>query len=152
MNDDFKPVLSALSEKLGMELDFADEEEIDLDIGGEVTLNIRKDDETDVLSLTAVVAEDLPDALDPSMMVELMDLALNPLVSGAPAIGRENESGMMIAYVKLPVRTIDPAEFPEIVEAFIDFSLVWKAKFRDMPVAEAGTDPERESVFTAIKA
>ena len=152
MNEKIEQLMSELSEKLEMTLDFGEDNAIDLDIGGELTLNLRKDDENGVLSLAAVVADELPDALAPSMMVELMDLALNPLVSGAPAIGRENESGMMVAYVNLPVATVALSDFPEMVEAFIDFALVWKTKFRDMPVSVVGTDPEMSTGYETIKA
>ena len=165
MNGKINELISALGEKLGMTLDFAGDDEIDLDIGDEITLNLHKDDEAGTLSLAAVVADELPDALEPALVVELMDLALNPLVSGAPAIGRESESGMMIAYVTLPVAAVSPVDFPEIVEAFLDFALVWKARFRDMPVdgenssirrfvdsSIAATGAEAGDGFTAIKA
>ena len=164
MKEKIEQLLNTLGEKLDMELDFAGDDEIDLDIGGELTLNLRKDEDNGTLSLAAVVAEELPDALEPAMMIELMDLALNPLVSGAPAIGRESESGMMIAYVTLPVMTVSPVDFPEMVNAFLDFALVWKTKFRDMPLGGEdssirrfvdssieGTGTEADA-FAAIKA
>ena len=150
MNEKINQLVNTLGEKLAMTLDFAGEDEIDLDIGGELTLNLRKDDEAGSFALAAVVADELPDAPEPAMMIELMDLALNPLVSGAPAIGRESESGMMVAYVAVPVAAVSPSDFPEIVEAFIDFALVWKARFRDMP--QASSAEENPEMITSIRA
>ena len=55
-------------------------------------------------------------------MLELLDLALGPLVGDTPAVGRDPVSGMLIAYASISYVHVSEAEWPEILGRFVAFA------------------------------
>lgn len=75
------------------------------------------------LTLSAVVAEDSGEPLPSPVVDRLLDLALNPAFFRGPALGREPESGLFIAYVHIPLEKVAASEAGDILQAFFEFVL-----------------------------
>ena len=81
--------LGALSAHLGLPLEFNDGS-CSFNVGGQ-PFTITNDDELDRLVVSALVADDLPEAPSRKLMTDLLDLGFGMMHEGLPAVGRDPE-------------------------------------------------------------
>ena len=79
------------------------------------------------MEVTAAVADELPEGITYSDMLDLLDVAIGPLFD-APGIGREPESGAVILYAMMPFATATPADFAEAVQQFIELASAFSGR------------------------
>ncbi len=119
--ESYTELLAQLSEDLGMELAFEDDNcSLYLDDDA-CSFTIRKFEDEGRIVLMGIVAEDLPEDISYSLVTELLDNAMNPLYKAGPTIARDAESGMIVAYVSIDLKDITPKDMLSIVEQFIEF-------------------------------
>jgi hypothetical protein len=113
--------LSALSARLGLPLEFKDGS-CSFNVGGQ-PFTITNDDELDRLVVSALVADDLPDAPSRKLMTDLLDLGFGMMHEGLPAVGRDPETGFIAAFVVYPCSRLVAAEFPDSFTKFASFAI-----------------------------
>ena len=90
-------------------------------VEGGVNVIVHANEEAGCMELTSVVAQELPEGISYSDMMDLLDIALGPLF-GMPGLGREPESGALVFYAVLPFRTTTQAEFAEAAIKFMEYA------------------------------
>ena len=113
--------LVALSARLGLPLEFKDGS-CSFNVGGQ-PFTITNDDELDRLVVSALVADDLPDAPSRKLMTDLLDLGFGMMHEGLPAVGRDPETGFIAAFVVYPCSRLVAAEFPDSFTKFASFAI-----------------------------
>ena len=131
--------LGALSARLGMPLEFRDGSCV-LNIG-EQPFTITCDDELDRLVVSALVADDLPDAPSRQLMADLPNLGFGMMLEGLPAVGRDPETGFLAAFALYPCSRLVAAEFPDSFTQFVSFA----ARIAERLDAERGAAPSGPS-------
>lgn len=112
--------LGALSARLGLPLEFRDGS-CEFNVGGQ-PFTITNDDELDRLVVSALVADDLPDAPSRKLTTDLLDLGFGMMHEGLPAVGRDPETGFIAAFVVYPCSRLVAAEFPDSFTKFASFA------------------------------
>jgi len=112
--------LGALSERLGLPLEFRDGSCV-LDIGGQ-PFTLTCDGELDRLVVSALVTDDLPEAPSRQLIADLLDLGFGMMQEGLPAVGRDPETGFIAAFAIYPCARLNPAEFPDSFTKFVAFA------------------------------
>ena len=112
--------LGALSARLGLPLEFRDGS-CEFNIGGQ-PFTITNDDELDRLVVSALVADELPDAPSRKLMTDLLDLGFGMMHEGLPAVGRDPETGFIAAFAVYPCSRLVAAEFPDAFTKFVSFA------------------------------
>ena len=113
--------LGALAAHLGLPLEFKDGS-CSFNVGGQ-PFTITNDDELDRLVVSALVADDLPDAPSRKLMTDLLDLGFGMMHEGLPAVGRDPETGFIAAFVVYPCSRLVAAEFPDSFTKFASFAI-----------------------------
>ena len=113
--------LGALAAHLGLPLEFKDGS-CSFNVGGQ-PFTITNDDELDRLVVSALVADDLPDAPARKLMADLLDLGFGMMHEGLPAVGRDPETGFIAAFVVYPCSRLVAAEFPDSFTKFASFAI-----------------------------
>ena len=113
--------LDALSARLGLPLEFHDGS-CSFNVGGQPFM-ITNNDELDRLVVSALVADDLPDAPSRKLMTDLLDLGFGMMHEGLPAVGRDPETGFIAAFVVYPCSRLVAAEFPDSFTKFASFAI-----------------------------
>jgi hypothetical protein len=131
--------LAALSTHLGLPLRF-DAGTCSLRIG-EQPFTLRREEGPDRLVLTALVADDLPDAPSRKLVCDLLDLGFGLLQDGLPAVARDPETGFIAAFAQYPCATLVASEFPDAFTKFATFATTLSARLdaerADVPAAPA---------------
>ena len=107
---------------LAIDLPFDDEGNARLLVDGTFAVNVSRNDEEGRLTLAAPVAQELREDIGYAQMLDLLDLALGPLVGGSPAVGRDPVSGMLVAYVSHPYARVTEADWPDLFGRFVAFA------------------------------
>ena len=107
---------------LELNLPFDAEGNAQLLVDGTLAVNVSRNDEEGRLTLAAPVAQELREDIGYAQMLELLDLALGPLVGDTPAVGLDPVSGMLIAYASISDVHVSEAEWPEILGRFVAFA------------------------------
>ena len=131
--------LGALSARLGIPLEFRDGT-CEVAIGGQ-PFSIVRDDALDRLVVSALVADDLPDAPSRQLTADLLDLGFGMMHEGLPAVGRDPETGFLAAFAVYPCSRLVAAEFPGSFEKFVSFAM----RLADRLEAERAAGPAPES-------
>ena len=113
--------LGALSARLGIPLEFHDGS-CDVAIGGQ-PFTVRRDDALDRMVVSALVADDLPDAPSRRLTADLLDLGFGMMHEGLPAVGRDPETGFLAAFAIYPCSRLVAAEFPDSFQKFVAFAM-----------------------------
>ena len=133
--------LGALSARLGLPLEFHDGS-CEFNIGGQ-PFTITNDDVLDRLVVSALVADDLPDAPSRKLMTDLLDLGFGMMHEGLPAVGRDPETGFIAAFVVYPCSRLVAAEFPDSFTKFASFAIRLAERLeseRDAPPSASSPD------------
>lgn len=131
--------LGALSARLGLPLEFHDGS-CAFNVGGQ-PFTITNDDELDRLVVSALVADDLPDAPSRKLMTDLLDLGFGMMHEGLPAVGRDPETGFIAAFAVYPCSRLVAAEFPDSFTKFVAFA----SRLADRLEAERDASPSAPS-------
>ena len=131
--------LDALAAHLGLPLEFKDGS-CSFNVGGQ-PFTITNDDELDRLVVSALVADDLPDAPSRKLMTDLLDLGFGMMHEGLPAVGRDPETGFIAAFVVYPCSRLVAAEFPGSFTKFASFAI----RLAERLAAERDASPSEPS-------
>lgn len=132
--------LSALSAHLGLPLRF-DNGSCALRIG-EQPFTLRSEEEPHRLVVSALVADDLPEAPDRKLVCDLLDLGFGLLRGGLPAVARDPDIGFIAAFAVYPCATLVAAEFPEAFDKFAAFATALSDR---LDAERAGAVPATEA-------
>ena len=119
MNNRSEEYFQVLGSNLGVEIRPNEDGTNLITVDGNFAVIMRGNDVAGRMELSAAIADELPESVSYSDMLDLMSLALGPLFD-APGIGREPESGAIVMYALFPFDTISPADFAEAVPQFLD--------------------------------
>ena len=112
--------LAALSAHVGLPLAFTDEA-CGFLVGGQ-PFTIRRDDDSERLVVSALVADDLPDAPSRQLVSDLLDLGFGMMEEGLPAVARDPETGFLAVFAFFPYPKLVAAEFPDAFDKFAAFA------------------------------
>ena len=88
-----------------------------------VTVKARADETW--VSLSAMIASELPDPAPQQFFEDLLKIALYPMSSSSPIIGMDEETEALIAYQNIPMsRELLNGTFPVMVNEFIAFCIL----------------------------
>ncbi len=141
--------LAALAEHVGLPLEFNDDA-CDFLVGGQ-PFSVRRDAEPERLVVSALVADDLPEAPSRALVSDLLDLGFGILQSGLPAVARDPETGFLTAFAVFPLATLSAAEFPDAFDKFAAFATrladrLDAERAADAPVATAEPQPDGDAL------
>ena len=112
--------LGALAAHLGLPLEFKDGS-CSFNVGGQ-PFTITNDDELDRLVVSALVADDLPDAPSRKLVEDLLNLGFGLMHDGLPAVARDPETGFLAAFAIFAGDRLVAPEFPDAFEKFAAFA------------------------------
>ena len=112
--------LAALSARLGLPLAF-DDDACSVMVG-EQPFSIRRDGPGDRLVVSAIVADDLPDAPSRKLVEDLLNLGFGLMHDGLPAVARDPETGFLAAFAIFAGDRLVAPEFPDAFEKFAAFA------------------------------
>ena len=112
--------LAALSARLGLPLAF-DDDSCSVMIGDQ-PFSIRRDGPGDRLVVSALVADDLPDAPSRKLVEDLLNLGFGLMHDGLPAVARDPETGFIAAFAIFAGDRLVVSEFPSAFEKFAAFA------------------------------
>lgn len=112
--------LAALSARLGLPLAF-DDDACSVMVG-EQPFSIRRDGPGDRLVVSAIVADDLPDAPSRKLVEDLLNLGFGLMHDGLPAVARDPETGFIAAFAIFAGDRLVAPEFPDAFEKFAAFA------------------------------
>ena len=112
--------LAALSARLGLPLAF-DDDACSVMVGDQ-PFSIRRDGPGDRLVVSAIVADDLPDAPSRKLVEDLLDLGFGLMHDGLPAVARDPETGFLAAFAIFAGDRLIAPEFPDAFEKFAAFA------------------------------
>ena len=115
--------LTALGEFLGGEVVLNEDDCFNVAVEDENPVTIHLDAEQEKFELVGMVADDLPDPVDYSLVLDLLNFALSPLVNGGPAVGRDPATGRLEAFLIIPFRDLTPQDFVTQVKEFFRFQI-----------------------------
>ncbi|MBP5284989.1 MAG: CesT family type III secretion system chaperone [Kiritimatiellae bacterium] len=118
---DYDKLIESLGAELGIEARFNDEDLCELAIGESTVLSIERRAGDGTLLLTSAVADDVPDPVDYALVLDLLEFGLGSAINGTPAIGRDTESGIVVAYQTIGATALQKASIGEIVVGFLRF-------------------------------
>ena len=125
---DYDNLIKELGLELGAELKFNDEDMCELAVGESTVLSIERRPDAGTLLMTSVVADALPDPVDYALFLDLLDFSLGGAINGTPAIGRDAESGLLVAHQTVTARSLRDASFADVVKDFLRFREVMERK------------------------
>ena len=116
-----------LGEALGVDIRPGEDGACYVTVNDAMPVAVRANEEAQRMEVTAAVADELPEGITYSDMLDLLDVAIGPLF-GAPGIGREPESGAVILYALLPFATTSPSDFAEATMQFIELASAFSGR------------------------
>ena len=128
---DYDSLINELGQDFGVELKFNDENMCEMAIGDSVVLSLERRPDADTLLMTSPVADALPDPVDYALVLDLLDFSLGSAINGTPAIGRDTESGILVAHQTVTARNLRNASFADIVKDFLLFREVMERKLEE---------------------
>ena len=128
--------LAALAVHLGLPLAFADGI-CELRVDGQSVV-ARDDEARGRLVVSALVADDLPDAPSRAFVCDLLNLGFGVMEAGLPAVGRDPETGFIACFSVFPLATLSAAEFPEAFDKFATFAAALADRFEAERARAAG--------------
>ena len=131
--------LGALSARLGLPLRL-DDGSCEFEIAGQ-PFTVRREDELDRMVVSALVADDLPDAPSRRLTADLLNLGFGMMQEGLPAVGRDPETGFIAAFAIFPYSRLVPAQFPDAFEKFVAFAMRLAERLEAERDAESETAP-----------
>ena len=125
---DYDNLINELGREFGLELKFNDEDMCEMAIDNSFVLSIERQPDAGSLLITSAVADALPDPVDYPLVLDFLDFSLGSAINGTPAIGRDEESGILVAHQTVTERSLRDASFADIVKDFLRFREVMERK------------------------
>ena len=91
-------------------------------------LSLERRPDADTLLITSAIADALPDPVDYALVLNLLEFSLGSAINGTPAIGRDAESGILVAHQTVTARNLRDASLADIVKDFLRFREVMERK------------------------
>ena len=117
----FDEMLSDLGKNLEIELAFNEDGVCELLMDEKAVISLIKNEKDGVLTLSSVVADELPDPVGYSLILDLLDFSLGSAISHSPAVGRDPETGLLVAYQIVTASLLTTRAFTEIFHDFTRF-------------------------------
>ncbi len=132
---DKEEMLAYLGGKLGTRLSFDEGNNCCLLLQDQYSVNFWYDDTRDAVVATGVVATEMPDEEGDITYADLLDLSLVAAMDGDPAIGREPESGMLVAYCVFNLKNMTEADLGELFVKYVEFQVLMTEYFNQLEEA-----------------
>ncbi len=113
--------LAALSEHLGLPLEFKDDTS-GFNIDGQ-PFSITRYDGPLRLVVSALVADDLPDSPSRKLVCDLLNLGFGMLCDGLPSVARDPDLGFISVFTAFACETMVAVEFPDQFDKFVEFAM-----------------------------
>lgn len=133
---DKKELLAGLSERLGIELVPDESGNCSIVFEDRYSITLRYDEQRDAFLLLGVVADDLPEDLSRAAALEIMELALGCALEGVPGIGRDSESGLIVASLTMYAANTTVDELAEAFSKFVEFQVLMTERFLQLEAGE----------------
>jgi hypothetical protein len=118
--------LESLGKRMGLALKYDENNVCEIIVNSNDVVDVVANPEDHNLLLSSVIAPDLPDPVSYSVVIDLMDLALGPVVThggNCPVVGRDPETGMLVAYQVCTESYLDEGSVYDIFMDFFKFKL-----------------------------
>lgn len=145
-NIKYQEYLQSLGKSLGLNLTYDENNVCEIIVNNNDVVDVVANPENHNLILSSVIAPDLPDPVSYSVIIDLLDLALGPVLTqggNCPVVGRDPENGMLVLYQVCTEEFIDNGFIHDI---FMDF---FKFKVSLSQHIENNADPRRASMKAA---
>ena len=122
--DKYTLYLRKIGRKIGLQLQFDEELICEVAVNEDDGVAIAAHPEDHTLVFTSVVAADLPDPISYSLMMDLLDLGIGPVLTGggnSPLVGRDPDTGVLVLYQVCTEPFLDKGDAGEIFLAFYKF-------------------------------
>ena len=147
---EWNDLLAGLSERLGVDLAPDETGSCNLTVEERYSVSLSFDDNRQTLQMIGVVAEDLPDELDYTLLLDILDYSYGAAMTGAPAIGRDSESGLILACLSQPVANLTMDDIVEIFGRFIEFQMMAAQRFAEAEETDTTADADTPEMTGAI--
>ncbi len=128
---DYDRLISELGQEFGVNLAFNGDDLCEMAIDSAYVLSLERRPDADTLLITSAVADALPDPVDYALVLDLLEFSLGGAINGTPAIGRDAESGILVAHQTVTARDLRNASFVDIVKNFLRFRGVMERKLAE---------------------
>ncbi len=115
--------LQELSKVLGIRLTFDEDNNCLILIENTYTVCVQKDESNERFVFLGNVADALPDPIDYSVLLDLLNFGMAPVITGGPAVGRDPDSGIISAWAFLPLKNLSVDDFLDAFTKFIQFQV-----------------------------
>ena len=118
--------LESLGKAMGLSLKYDENNVCEIIVNSNDVVDVVANSEDHNLILSTVIAPDLPDPVSYSVVIDLMDLALGPVLTrggNCPVVGRDPETGMLVLYQVCTESYLDEGSVYEIFMDFFKFKL-----------------------------
>lgn len=127
--DGFDRLLAEFGESIGIpQMAFDEDGLCHIRVDEEYPITFRRDDEHHNLVLVGLIAEELPEQLEPALVRDMLATGVEPLRDNGAALGLEPISGTLILHQTLPLAKIDRPMLEQALGAFILMQKEWSAR------------------------
>jgi len=122
----YQEYIQLLGKNLGLDLSFDENNVCEILVNSNDVVDIVANPDDHNLILSSVIAPDLPDPVSYSVIIDILDLALGPVLTrggNCPVVGRDPENGMLVLYQVCTEAFIDNGFLPDIFMDFFKFKL-----------------------------
>ena len=143
--------LNALYSFLGGEIPPNEDDCITVSLEDENPVTIHIDQQKEQFDIISIVADELPDPVDYSLVLDLLSYAMAPFVDGGPSVGRDPHSGFIQAFVILPFKGMTPDDFVDAFRNFMKFQIVVAHRIADNGEENVQSDPsDQNTIFSDL--
>ena len=122
IQNNHRAILDKFGKAIGLDLTFDRDGICELVIG-EIPISILSSEADGTMVLTSAVAEELPQPVHYSLLLDLLDIAFTPATGvggNAPVIGYDRETGNVIIYLVCTASALQKQPLEEIIGEFAD--------------------------------
>ncbi len=117
----YDAIILDLKNALQLDLAFNEEGVCELLMDESRVISIVQRKEDNALTLASVIAEELPDPVNYHLVLDLLEFSLGAAIHSGPAIGRDPEKGLLIAYQSVVPSLLKEQNFMDVFFDFIAF-------------------------------
>lgn len=117
--EDFEGPLGELEPLLGYKPAFDEKGVCSLSTEGYLPVTLRRDIERRCLEISSLLALDMPESLGRELFQRLLTLAHDPGDASGIVVGLDPDVGLPFLFIRVPLQTLPPGEFPGILDMFL---------------------------------